>query len=461
MTTINTDSSADSSPPTASFDVGIIGGGSAAEALLRELAPHDFSIVVFETGLVGGECPFVACMPSKSMLHDASSGSKWADAVARRNDIVNHLDDSGHRKGARDLGATIVSEYARIAGDHLIVAGNERFRCEHIVLATGATRVSPDIDGLDTIGDRRWSSADALTASDRPDRMLIVGGGVIACELAQIYPQFGTHVTVVDPVNRPFPNLHQRVGELAAEMLTATGVDLRYGCTVTATSMVGSNVEVTITDADGDNKSVSADVVVIAAGRHPSTENVGLETLGLYPRNLDVDHFGRVAGAASLWAIGDVAGGPQYTHMANRHAKVVGQQLLGAPEMTFDGSVVPSCVFLNPPIIAVGPSPDDLSGDDDVVWAHVDVEGFPRQITDDLPAGFLALAGRRSTRTLIAAHGIGPRFDEIIHALTIAIDGAVLLDTLVRTIQPFPTVGEVLGVAFSDLLEQVDKGDQR
>jgi pyruvate/2-oxoglutarate dehydrogenase complex dihydrolipoamide dehydrogenase (E3) component len=460
MTTIPTGSSANHSPLTGSFDVGILGGGSAAEALLRELAPHNFSVVVFEPDLMGGECPFVACMPSKSMLHDAGSGSKWADTVVRRDDVVNHLDDSGHRKDARDLGATIVSEYARIAGAHSVVAGKERFRCEHIVVATGATPFVPDIDGLDTIGDRQWSSADALIASDQPDRMLIVGGGVIACELAQIYAQFGTHVTVVDPADRPFPDLHERVGELAAETLSAIGVDLRYGCTVTATSMVGSNVEVTITGADGDNESLRADVVVIAAGRRPSTKNVGLETLGLDPTDLDVDHFGRVAGAESLWAIGDVAGGPQYTHIANRHAQVVGQQLLGAPEMTFDGAVVPSCVFLDPPIITVGPSPDDLSGDDDVVWAHVDVEGFPRQITDDLPAGFLALAGRRSTRTLIAAHGIGPRFDEIIHALTIAIDGEVDLDTLARTIQPFPTVGEVLGVAFTELLEQVDKSNQ-
>jgi dihydrolipoamide dehydrogenase len=460
MTTRDTDSSADSSPAAASFDVGLIGGGSAAEALLRELAPHNFSVVVFEPDLMGGECPFVACMPSKSMLHDAGSGSKWADTVARRDDVVNHLDDSGHRKNARDLGATIVSEHARIAGIHSVVAGKERFRCEHIVVATGATPFVPPIDGLDTIGDRQWSSADALIASDRPDRMLIVGGGVIACELAQIYAQFGTTVTVVDPMDRPFPDLHERVGELAAETLTATGVDLRYGYTVTATSMVGNNVEVTITGADDDNKSVSTDVVVIAAGRRPSTRNVGLETLGLDPTDLDVDHFGRVTGAESLWVIGDAAGGPQYTHIANRHAKVVGQQLIGAPEMTFDGSVVPSCVFLDPPIITVGPSPDDLSRDDDVVWAHIEVKGFPRQITDDLPAGFLALAGRRSTRTLIAAHGIGPRFDEIINALTIAIDGAVPLDTLARTIQPFPTVGEVLGVAFSELLEQVESGDQ-
>ncbi len=129
MTTIDTDSSADSWPLTGSCDVGIIGGGSAAEALLRELSPHDFSVVVFEPDLMGGECPFVACMPSKSMLHDAGSGSKWADTVARRDDVVNHLDDSGHRKNARALGATIVSEHARLAGIHSVVAGQARFRC--------------------------------------------------------------------------------------------------------------------------------------------------------------------------------------------------------------------------------------------------------------------------------------------------------------------------------------------
>jgi pyruvate/2-oxoglutarate dehydrogenase complex dihydrolipoamide dehydrogenase (E3) component len=434
------------------FDIAVIGGGSASEALLRSLEGSGMSVVMFEPKLVGGECPFVACMPSKSMLHDAGQNRTWAQGVARRAEVVSGLDDAEHRREARELGATIVSSSATIVDELTVSAAGVHYSVDHIVIATGAVAVMPEIDGLDKLGDRLWASEDALTAIDRPDRLVIVGGGVIGSEIAQIFSQLGSNVTVVDPSERPADDLHPRVGELIAESLIASGVDLRYRTEPSSIEVSGVDGPATVVLNDGSR--LAADKVLVAVGRRPNTLHLGLAELGLDPDNLDVADSGRVTGPGSIWIMGDAAGQEQYTHIANRHAAVIANRIAGNASRAFGESVVPACIFITPPVIVIGPTWSDLEGDDDVVWATVDLD-VPRMLTDELPDGFLAVAARQSTNTVVAAHGIGPRFDELCHALVIAIDGAVPIETLERTIQPFPTVGEILGTAFARLADQL------
>ena len=170
------------------FDVAVIGAGSAGEALAIELASNGRRVVVFEPGLVGGECPFVACMPTKAMLHDAAIGRSWADSIRRRADVVEHLDDSQHAHGLGGVGATLVRHAARIiTADGTIEADFDRYTADDIVIATGSDISMPPIDGLVELGDRCWTSADAMTTDERPTRLAIVGGGVIGCELATIF----------------------------------------------------------------------------------------------------------------------------------------------------------------------------------------------------------------------------------------------------------------------------------
>ncbi len=436
---------------TTDFDVGIVGAGSAGEELLRRLDGSSTSVVMFEPVRVGGECPFVACMPSKAMLHDAKLGREWGDAVARRDEIVNHLDDSGHREDARDLGATIVSETARIVDDHVIEAGDTKYRVGHIVIATGATEVVPDIDGLDTLGDRLWSSEDALTATERPDRLVIVGGGVIGSEIAQIYSGLGSQVTTIDTADRPAPDLDPAIGDGISKSMERAGVTCLHAVRPTACRLIDDEIHVEIEGAE----TVVGDIVLVAVGRRPDTSDLGLDALGLDPENLDVDDSGRVAGVDSLWIMGDAAGREQYTHVANRHAAVIASAISGDADRSFGDSVIPACIFIDPPVFVVGATQHDLAERDDIVWTTTDA-GVPRLSTDELPDGVVALAADRSTRRLVAAHGIGPRFDELVHALVIAIDGGVPIDVLARTIQPFPTVGEILGVAFADMKSALD-----
>jgi len=428
------------------YDVAIIGGGSAAEALLRELDGTSMSVVMFEPRLVGGECPFYACMPSKSLLHDVRAGRSWDEAVARRDDIVHHLDDSEHREQAQDLGATIVSATATITGSKTLRADALDYTAESIVIAIGASVVIPDMEGLDTLGDRLWTSEEALTTHERPDRLVIIGGGVIGSEIAQMYAGLGCEVTMVDTSERPAGDLHPEVSRHIVESHDRAGITTVYAADPTACTRTEDGVRLDL----ADRPSVEADIALVAVGRRPDLGGLGLDSIGLDHEDLTIDDNGRIAGPESLWIMGDAAGRQQYTHVANRHASIIADHLAGDGTRSFGESVIPACIFIDPPVFVIGQTYHDLADDADVVWSETDLE-VPRVTTDELPGGFLTLAGRRSTGTVVAAHGIGPRFDELSHALVIAIDGEVPIDVLQRTIQPFPTVGEVLDVAFDDL----------
>ncbi len=430
------------------FDVAIIGGGSASEALLRELDGTDTSVVMFEPRLVGGECPFYACIPSKGLLHDVRRGRTWDEAVARRDDLVSHLDDTSHREEAHELGATIVSARATITGPNTLDADGAQFTAAAIVIAIGAEVVLPDIAGLDSLGDRMWTSEDALTAHDRPQRLAIIGGGVIGSEIAQMYSGLGSEVTMIDTSQRPADDLHPEVGRLIASSHERAGITAIHGADVTACARTDDGVRVEL--ADGRN--VEADIALVAVGRKPDLGGLGLDALGLEHDDLDVGSNGRISGPGSLWIMGDAAGLQQYTHVANRHAAVVANHLVGDGSRLFDEAVVPACIFIDPPVFVIGDSYADLADDEDIVWSETEAR-VPRFETDELPDGFVTLAGRRSTKTIVAAHGIGPRFDELSHALVIAIDAEVPIDVLQRTIQPFPTIGEILDVAFDDLAD--------
>jgi dihydrolipoamide dehydrogenase len=427
-------------------DVAIIGGGTAAETLVRELV--GCSVVVFEDERVGGECPFVACMPSKSMLHDARLGRAWDDAVSRRKEITEGLDDGGHASDLRGDGATLVRARATLVDAHTIDANGARHTADHVVLATGATPIRLDTAGIESCADRVWTSADAMTSAIRPERLVVIGAGVIGLECATMFAGFGADVVVVDSAEVVLPEAPPPVGRIVADGLRACGVELLLGRE--AARFVDRPDGLTVELDDGTL--LDGDHVLVAIGRRPATEGVGVERIGLDPASpLPVAPNGRVACVGSVWAIGDVAGRGQYTHLANHQARVVADHLVGGATRTFDDVVVPACVFTTPPVIRVGASWGELDGDPDVVEASVDLASFPRALTDQLVDGHLWVAARRSSGCIVAAAGAGPRFDELVHSLVVAVDGRVPVARLRQSMQPFPTVGEVLGPLFAEL----------
>ncbi|NNE12508.1 MAG: NAD(P)/FAD-dependent oxidoreductase [Ilumatobacter sp.] len=432
------------------YSVAVLGAGTAAESLLRELEGSDHRVVVFEPHLVGGECPFYACIPSKAMLHDRRTGRGWNDAVERRDELVHHRDDEQHADQARELGATIVRAEARLDGPGRVTADGVTYTVDHVVIATGAVPIIPDIEGLDADHESVWTSRDALVATARPDRIIVLGGGVVGSELAFMFASYGAETVLLEEADRQADDLHPRTSELITETLERAGVRVHTGVSPERVELGESAVTVHLADDD----SHTGDRLLVAVGRAPDHSALGLDTLGVDSDDVAVGDDGCVEGTSNVWMMGDVAGKGQYTHLANHHASVVANHLAGDGSRRFGDAVLPACMFLDPPQVIVGPPPAELDGDDDVVWAEVEIDE-PRSATDEHPAGFLAVAARRSTGCIIAANGIGPRLDEISHALVVAIDGKVSVDTLRKTIQPFPTVGGVLSRVYHQLHDQL------
>jgi dihydrolipoamide dehydrogenase len=433
------------------FDVAIIGGGGAAEALVAALAGHDMRTVVFEAVRVGGDCPFTACMPSKSMLHDAAVGHSWFDAVDRRRDVVDDLDDHEHAAQLTDNGATLVRADAEIIAPGVVRAGGTEYTANHIVIATGSAPTLPPIDGIDTLGDRCWTSDDAMTAEERPIRLAIVGGGAIGCEMATLFARFGTEVHVLDVAPNAFPGLPDDIGEIVDDSLRSVGVRVVRGIEIERVEQRGGGVRTTLSNG----ASIDTNRLLVAAGRHPRTVGIGLERVGIdRPEAPAVGPDGRMSAEGSVWAIGDAAGQDQYTHVANHHAAVVADALVGSGSRRFDEVVTPACVFTDPPVLTIGPRPDQVA--DDVRWVSARLSETPRWTTDDLVDGFLTIGVDVHTRTVVAAHGVGAGFDVLAAALVTAIDGGLTVDALSRSMWPFPSVGEILGVVYSRAVDSLD-----
>lgn len=440
-------------PERTHFDVAVIGGGTASESVVGSLEGSGLDVVVFEPRRVGGICPFEACVPSKAMLHAAATGMDWDDAVRRRAELVHHLDDGAHADEVAGRNATVVRAAARLVDHRTLDASGRRFTADHIVIATGATPVVPEVEGLDDVADLVWTSGDALTSDVLPERLLVVGGGVIGCELTHLYGGFGSAVTLVDPEPALFPDLHPDVCSHIDRAVAGRADDVRLGTTAVAVRRYGERIAVTFDDGTEQR----FDRMLVAVGRRPTLDGLGLDTIGLDPgRPLPVGETGRVACDGSVWAAGDVIGREQYTHAAGHHGSVVADQIAGTGVRRFDDVVDAACMFIDPPMFTVGPSYADTADDPDVVWSVGDLDGVVRANTDR-SGGAVALAASRSTRRLVAAHGIGPRFDELVHALVVAIDGAVPVDRLMQSMFPFPTMGNAVQqrlLSFRTLLDR-------
>jgi pyruvate/2-oxoglutarate dehydrogenase complex dihydrolipoamide dehydrogenase (E3) component len=424
------------------FDVVVLGGGTAGVHVATEVVRGGKSVALVEAGLIGGESPYLACLPSNSLLLSASQGVTWEDAVARRDEVTGGLDDSGAAQRLTSSGVTVFRGTGRITGPGAVEValspdGTTSLAYTDLVIATGCEPVAPPIEGLSDIP--TWTTAQGLLSPDLPRRLLVLGGGPAGCELAQIFAAFGSQVTLIEADAGLLPGEAAFAGEILTAALRRAGVEIFLGSPATKAERTPEG----LTLALQDGTRIDADRLLLATGRRPRLSGLGLDALGITTapgQALPTDASCQVV--SGVWAAGDVTG-ITHTHASRYQAGVVAANLLGQRREA-DYSAIPRCVYTVPSVYAVGePARAGLS----VAQVPLSDTVRGRLGRDDL--GRLEVYA--ADGVLAGAVAVGPDAATWMAEVTLAIRAKIPVTVLADVVHAYPTYGEALQAAFRQL----------
>ena len=442
------------------FDVVILGAGPAGEVCAGRLGESGLTVAIVEPHLIGGECSFYACMPSKALLRpgellaevrripgvrEAVTGELDVQAVLdRRDEIIHGLDDSHMEPWLEDRGVTLVRARGRLAGERRVEAGDDVLVAgKAVVVASGTAAAVPPIDGLREA--KPWTNREVTIAKEVPERLTILGGGVVGVEMAQAWRSLGSQVTLIEAADRLLAREEPFASDQVEQALREHGVDVRNGSKAVAVRARNGQVELELESGDV----IPGDELLVAIGRRPNTDDLGVDTVGLEPgKPIEVDDHMRATGSDWLYAIGDVNGRALLTHMGKYQARIAADVILGegGPCLIIDGARAPRVVFTDPQVAAVGytlaaaqeaglnvravevPMQSSAGAS---FYGRDDTAGTARLVVDD-DAGVIA-----------GATFTGPEVAEFLQAATIAVVGEVPLARLAHAVPAFPTRSEV------------------
>jgi pyruvate/2-oxoglutarate dehydrogenase complex dihydrolipoamide dehydrogenase (E3) component len=429
----------------------VIGAGPAGEVVVTRLSKRGMRTALIERDLVGGECAYYACIPSKTLLRAPEVRSEaqraagvgrpdleWDKLAAYRDYMIRHLDDSEEIEGYRSRGVDVYKGAGTIAGPGAVEVAGRTLETERIVVATGSDPMIPPIEGLQEAG--YWTNREATTLKELPASVVVLGGGPVGIELSQFLRRFDVPVTLIESKERLLAREERAVSELLAEALRQDGIELRIGVSAGSVSSAGGETRVRLVGGD----EVTGGQLLVATGRRPRTDGLGLEKVGVEPgaRGIEVDD--RCQAADGVWAVGDVTGVMPFTHVGMYQGRIAADSIAGEDVRASYGAI-PRVVFSDPEVAAVGLT-SEQAREQGLALASARVslpEVIARPWTyEQEPRGDLGLIADREREVLVGAWAVAPLASEWIHHAALAIKTETPLAVLRDTVAQFPTFSE-------------------